>query len=253
MKDPTTNRLLDTLSVPDRTQLLAMTDEVLLPIRTSLYQAGIRPKHAYFITDGIASIVMNASGGQIAEVGIIGREGLAGAVHLLGPSAIHTECFMQIAGTARRVLFSDLEVLFRNSVPMRSRVLEFLQMSYINSTQLSACNALHTVDQRLARWLLIVQDRLQRLEFSLTHEFLAEMLVVQRPTLSIAAATLQRNGVIHYRHGRLTILKRENLIETACECYEISRSLLKHLYGSYAGMTLRGQGGNASTADFDAS
>jgi CRP-like cAMP-binding protein len=139
---------------------------------------------------------------------------------------------MQVAGSGRRLLLTDLEVLFKDSEPLRTMVLAFVQMLTLNTQKLAACNALHTVEQRLARWLLVVQDRMLSSRYSLTHEFLADMLVVQRPTLSIAAAALQREGVIHYRHGKLTILKRESLESSACECYEISRNLLHHLYGS---------------------
>jgi CRP-like cAMP-binding protein len=137
---------------------------------------------------------------------------------------------MQVAGSGRRLLYTDLEALFEESQPLRTLVLAFVQMLAINAQQLAACNAIHTVDQRLARWLLIVHDRMHTPGYSLTHEFLAEMLVVQRPTLSIAAAALQREGVIHYRHGHLTILKRAILESSACECYGISRNLLQHLY-----------------------
>jgi CRP-like cAMP-binding protein len=248
-----TNLLLDTLSSVDQLRILATTDSVLLPVRAMLYQPGIRPRYAYFLTDGIASVVMNATGGQIAEVGIIGREGVAGALHLLGPLPVPTECFMQIAGSARRLLLTDLEVLFMNSGPVRARVLEFIQMASINTAQLAACNALHSLDQRLARWLLVVQDRMQGPTYLLTHEFLAEMLVVQRPTLSIAAASLQREGIIHYRHGHLKILKREKLECSACECYDISRNLLQHLYSTYESNVLRPNGRKRAAVDLSAS
>jgi CRP-like cAMP-binding protein len=225
-----TNLLLETLPSADHVRMLAIMESVSLPVHSMLYEAGVRPKYAYFLTDGIASVVINAAGGQIAEVAIIGREGLSGATHLLGPLPIPAECFMQIAGSARRLLLSDLETLFRNSPPMRTRVLEFVQMIGVNTSQLAACNALHSLDQRLARWLLVVQDRMGSPSYLLTHEFLAEMLVVQRPTLSIAAASLQRDGIIQYRHGNLRILDRDTLERCACECYHISRDLLQRLY-----------------------
>jgi CRP-like cAMP-binding protein len=248
-----TNLLLDTLSLADQGRLLATTEPVLLPIRAMLYQPGIRPRYAYFITDGIASVVLNGAGGQIAEVGIIGREGVSGAIHLLGSLPVPTECFMQIAGSARRLLLTDLEVLFKNSAPMRARVLEFVQMVAINTSQLAACNALHSLDQRRARWLLVVQDRMQGSGYSLTHEFLAEMLVVQRPTLSIAAASLQRHGIIQYRHGHLKILNRERPESGACECYDISRNLLQHLYPSLDRDVSRPNGRKLAAVDLTAS
>lgn len=230
MAPHTTNLLLEALPASELSRMLAITEAVMLPVRAMLYEPGIRPKYAYFLTDGIASVVMNAAGGQVAEVGVIGREGLSAAIHLLGPLAIPTECFMQIAGSGRRLLLSDLEAHFKSSIHMHARVLEFVQMIELNTSQLAACNALHSLEQRLARWLLVVQDRMQASSYLLTHEFLAEMLVVQRPTLSIAAAALQREGIIHYRHGHLTILKRQSLEGSACECYGITHQLLEHLY-----------------------
>ena len=225
-----TNRLLEALPAKDLNEVLASSEAVLLPVRSLLYESDIRPKYAYFITDGIASIVMNTARGQVAEVGIIGREGFTGAVHLLGSHSVPTECFMQIAGSARRIPMHQLENFFQHSASMHTHVLEFNQTILINSRQLAACNALHSIEQRLARWLLIVQDRMQSEGYALTHEFLAEMLVVQRPTLSIVAAALQREGIIHYRHGQLQILQRDRLEQTACECYAVARNLLQTMY-----------------------
>ncbi len=224
------NQLLEALPASELAEMLASTEFVALPVRFNLYESGLRPKYAYFITDGIASVVTNTARGQIAEVGIIGREGLTGAVHILGHHPVPTECFMQIAGTGRRLLLSDLEDIFRSSPSMNANVLEFVQSIAIVTAQLAACNALHTIEQRLARWLLVVQDRMQGDGYALTHEFLAEMLVVQRPTLSIVAAAFQRDGIIHYRHGHLNILKRDRLETVACECYAIARDVFKTMY-----------------------
>jgi CRP-like cAMP-binding protein len=225
-----TNLLLDSLPEEELASLMACTEAVSLANRESLYEAGVRPKYAYFMTNGIASIVSNLSDGSTAEVGIIGREGLVGALHLLGHLDVPMQCFMQIAGSARRLPFAALEKLFISSAPMHACVLEFIQMGYLNASQLAACNALHTVEQRLARWLLVVQDRMQSDTYALTHEFLADMLVAHRPTVSVAAAALQKSGLISYRHGKVHILEREKLQSVACECYAISQKLLRHLY-----------------------
>jgi CRP-like cAMP-binding protein len=221
---------LNSLIPEDLALVLAASETIALPLRINLYQAGVRPKYAYWLTKGIASLVFNAAGGEIAEVGIIGREGVVGAMHLLGNLPLPNECFMQISGTAHRMLFSDLERCFSESTTMHARLLEFAQFNYLNASVLAACNALHTVEQRLSRWLLVVQDRVQSEGYALTHEFLAEMLVVQRPTLSVVAAALQREGIIHYRHGQLKILLREKLEDRACECYAVARDLFDRLY-----------------------
>jgi CRP-like cAMP-binding protein len=232
------NLLLNSLLPEDLAFILAASETIALPLRINLYKASVRPKYVYWLTRGIASLVFNANGGETAEVGIIGREGVVGAMHLLGNLPLPNECFMQISGDGRRMLFSDLERCFSESPTMHTRLLEFVQFNYLNTSVLAACNALHTVEQRLARWLLVIQDRMQAEGYALTHEFLAEMLVVQRPTLSVVAAALQREGIIHYRHGQLKILLREKLEERACECYAIARDLLNRLYSSSGSRTL---------------
>jgi CRP-like cAMP-binding protein len=137
---------------------------------------------------------------------------------------------MQIAGYGRRVAFRVLEHLFRELPSLRSRILENAQYSLINARQLAACNALHSVSQRLARWLLMVQDRMQSDEFALTHEVLAVMLSAHRPTISIVAAALQREGIITYRHGHVRILQRDRLESASCDCHSTSHDLLSMLY-----------------------
>ena len=225
-----TNLLLESLPKEELLQLMACTEEVVLAHREHLYEANTRPRYAHFMTNGVASVVANLSDGTTAEVGIVGREGLVGALHLLGDLEVPLSCFVQVAGSARRLPFAVLEKIFLSSIPMHASILEFVQMGYLNAQQLSACNALHAVEQRLARWLLMVQERMQSNSYHLTHEFLADMLVAHRPTVSIAAAALQKKGLISYRHGKVQILDREKLEAAACECYGISSRLLRHLY-----------------------
>jgi CRP-like cAMP-binding protein len=225
-----TNQLIETLPKEELAQVMACTEAVVLANREPLYEAGIRPKYAYFMTNGIASIVSNLSDGTTAEVGIIGREGLVGAMHLMGRLEIPMQCFMQVAGSARRLPLVELEKIFLSSPLIHTRVLAFVQLDKINAAQLAACNALHSIEQRLARWLLMVQDRMQSDSYSLTHEFLADMLVAHRPTVSVAAAALQRDGLISYRHGKIHIQNREGLQAVACECYAVTQKLLRHLY-----------------------
>ena len=225
-----TNRLLDTLPPSELTHLLAASEPIALPVRTILYEPGIRPKYAYFLTDGIASIVRNTANGAVVEVGIVGREGLVGAVHLLGSLELPTQCFMQIAGSGRRILLSDLERMFVAPSSLHTNISEFIQFRMINACQLAACNASHPIEQRLARWLLNVRDRMQTVQFPLTHEFLAEMLSVQRPTLSIVAKHFQVAGIVAYRHGQLQILQPDKLEGIACECYGISHHLFVNFY-----------------------
>ena len=226
----TTNLLFESLPSVDLSDMLAATEAVLLPVRTILYEPSVPPRYAYFLTDGIASIVTNTTSGQVIEVGIVGREGLSGALHLMGNLNIPTQCFMQITGSGRRMLLSDLKETFASSESMRNRILEFNQFTTINAQQLSTCNAIHTIEQRLARWLLNIQDRMPSEHFSLTQQFLSEMLAVHRPTISVVAGQLQQQGIITYKYGLVQILQSEKLAAIACECHGVSFALLQALY-----------------------
>ena len=227
---PVANRLLESLPPNELAHLVAISEPIALPVRTILYEPGIRPKYAYFLTDGIASVVRNTANGAVVEVGIVGREGLIGAIHLLGSLELPTQCFMQLAGSGRRILLTDLERMFAAPSSLHTYISEFIQFRMINACQLAACNANHPIEQRLARWLLNVRDRMQTEQFALTHEFLAEMLSVQRPTLSIVAKHFQVAGIVAYHHGQLQILLPEMLESLACECYSISHDLFTDLY-----------------------
>ena len=227
---PRTNRLLDALPAAEAAYVLASSELIALPVRSILYESGVRPKYAYFLTDGIASVVRNTEAGAVIDVGIIGQEGLVGAIHLLGPLELPTQCFMQIAGSGRRMLLTELERLFSAPSAIHDRISEFIQFRMINASQLVACSASHSVEKRFARWLLDIQDRVHEGRFALTHEFIAEMLAVQRPTLSMIAKRFQAAEMIAYRHGHIRILDGAGLESIACECYGITHSLLTRLY-----------------------
>jgi CRP-like cAMP-binding protein len=153
------------------------------------------------------------------------REGLAECMHLGGSESVPTRCFMQIAGTALRMSFVDLERDFESLQPLRQQIMHSIQAQTLILSQLVACNRLHEVEARLARWLLMLQDRVQNDEFHITQEFLAEMLGSRRTTVTMAAGALQRIGLIEYTRGRVHILDRERLESAACECYPVIKKL----------------------------
>lgn len=215
------NGLLDSLALPLRDELLARMERVSLPVARSLYRAKENPKYAHFLTSGMASIVTAMRDGHVLEVGLIGAEGLVEAFHLLGPTGVSTEGLMQIEGTALRIPFSDLKNAFLSSAPLRSLVLQQVQRQSSIVSQLAACNYFHQVEERLARWLLMIQDLLHKDSFFLTQEFLAEMIGVRRPTVTSAAVKLQRLGFIEYGRGHIHILNRKGLQSIACECYAV--------------------------------
>jgi CRP-like cAMP-binding protein len=195
----------------------------------SLY-ARETPVHAFFMTSGMASVVTSMEDGGIAEVGVIGLEGLVGGFHLLGPSKNSTNCFIQLQGTALRITLRDLKNAFRDSEDIRDRVLEFVQFNSLTVSQIAGCNRLHEAEERLARWLLMAQDRTQSDDMYFTQEFLAMMVGARRTTVTLIAGALQRADLIEYSRGRVKILDRERLETAACDCYRICRDLFTNLY-----------------------
>jgi CRP-like cAMP-binding protein len=201
-----------------------------LPMRTSLYKPEQPPAYAYFMTSGLASIVTLMADGAIAEVEVVGHEGLVGGLHLLGSAHVSTSSFMQIEGTGLRIEFPRLQELFRNNAEIRGRILEFVQEQTLCISQIAGCNRLHSAEQRLALWLLMASDRTSSEVLQITQEFLSEMIGTRRTTVTAIATTLQRNGLIEYQRGRIRLVDRANLETTACYCYQVIRNLTKGLY-----------------------
>lgn len=199
-------------------------------MRTALYEPEQDPQHAFFITSGIASVVTPMLDGGTAEVEIIGHEGLVGSFHLLGSASVPTSCFIQMSGTGLRMELSELRKAFHTSGEIRSRILELVQLQALTVSQMAGCNRLHEAEARLARWLLMAQDRTQSDVLHLTQQFLAEMLGTQRTTVTTTAGALQRSGFIQYRQGVVRIIDREGLEAAACDCYRIAKQLYSSLY-----------------------
>jgi CRP-like cAMP-binding protein len=198
---------------------------VSLPVGTSLFEPHEIPRFAHFLTSGIASVVTSMKDGGTVETGMWARDGLVECMHLGGGDRVPSRCFMQIAGTALRMPFADMERDFENLQPLRERIQRSVWTQALILGQLVACNRLHEVEERLARWLLILEDRIQEDVLPITQEFLAEMLGSRRTTVTMAAGALQSNGLIEYHRGRVHIIDRERLESVACECYPVIRRL----------------------------
>ena len=224
------NRLLLSLSQELQKSLENKVESVPLPVGTSLFEPGQHPKHAFLITSGIASVVTDMQNGSVVEVGLFGNEAVPGVSRLLGDQHGPTRCFMQVSGTGLRMKYEALRQLFDDVPELHARVLQFIQYDLLILQQLSACNRLHEVEQRLARWLLMVSDRLDSDEVPLTQEFLAAMLGTRRSTVTLTAGVLQRAGLIEYHRGFVRIRDRQRLEKTACECYPVVRGLYHDLY-----------------------
>jgi CRP-like cAMP-binding protein len=193
-----------------------------LPVRHQIYRADERIKDVFFPIDCVLSIVTRMEDGNQIEVGTIGREGTSAIPLLLGAMTSANESYCQVPGRAIRIgaaLFGSLQTNKRFR-PLLDRYVQ----AYVNMLgQLAACNRLHSVYERCARWLLMTQDRVDSHQIPLTHEYLAMMLGTQRSGVTIAAGTLQKAGFIKYGHGTITILDRSGLEGSSCECYGVAR------------------------------
>ncbi len=201
-----------------------------MPLRRSLFAPGEMPRYAHFMTSGIASILTEMSKGEGVEVGAVSTDGIPEALHMLGPQFGETRCFMQVEGTALRGSFKRVQQEFLQNERIRELILRYVQYEALTTAQIAACNRLHTVEERLARWLLMVSVRIHSADLHLTQEFLSAMLGARRSTVTLAAGTLQRVGLIEYRRGHIRILDREGLEDAACECFAVTQRLLQNLY-----------------------
>jgi CRP-like cAMP-binding protein len=233
---------LKSLSDDNQKSLLSLSVYIPLPVGTVLYEAQETPSYAYFITSGMASVVTAMADGATAEVGVVGREGVIGSLQIMGPALAPTRCFMQLDGSGFRMPLSGLRTAFGASEEIRGRILEFLQEQTMCLSQIAGCHRLHEAGQRLARWLLMVQDCTQSDLLSLTQEFLGMMLGSRRTTVSAAAGELQGAGLIEYQRGRIKILDRPRLEAAACDCYPIAKVLYAGLYSQPSRSAIKSRG-----------
>jgi CRP-like cAMP-binding protein len=224
------NRLLASLSSANQENLLLNANEIALPLRSVQYREYATPKYAYFPVSAVLSVVVLTASGQSAEVGLIGREGVVGAHHLIGPMKIPMRCFTQIEGTCLRIPYSDLQKAYQTVPEIRWRILEFIQGDLLAISQTAGCNRMHDVEPRLARWLLMVAARHGSNELRLTQETIAEMIGVRRTTITMVAGKLRQRGLIDYSRGHVQIHNRSELEKAACDCYWITNQIFNDLY-----------------------
>ncbi|MGD0473940.1 MAG: Crp/Fnr family transcriptional regulator [Candidatus Velthaea sp.] len=192
---------------------------------------GMPLKHVMFPINSIISAVTRMQDGTDVEVTIIGREGLYGFQLALGHDTSATAAMVQIPGSMLRITGDDFRTCLRADPQLSQRVLNYAMVNLETIAQFSGCNRLHPINERLARWLLMAHDRVVGDELMLTHDFLATMLGVRRPAVSLAAAALDQAGVIQYRYGRISIINRGGLELAACECYLVANNAIECLLG----------------------
>jgi CRP-like cAMP-binding protein len=220
----TGNRLLDHLPEDDFNRLLPSWETLPLPTGHELFKQNGSISHVYFPTGGVCSVVNVTDDGKVVEAETVGNEGMIGIPVLLGLDFSPIRAISQVSGEALRMPTQSFQ---RAIVPGGSLDLllrRYVAFSMRHAHQTVACNALHSLEERMCRWLLMTHDRVGKDEFVLTQEFLAEMLGVRRQSLSIVAGTLQNAGFISYRRGNMRILNREGLEAASCECYETTKS-----------------------------
>lgn len=211
------------LSLPSKeySLLRAHLEPAALPQYLILEEAGAKIGYAYFLNDGMVSLVALSRDGRSVEVGIVGREGMIGMSLIAGLRQGTFRSIVQMEGTGVRVRAEVFQDLLISAPVLRSELSRFALVHGMQSAQLAACNRLHEVEQRLARWLLMCQDRFDNQLLPLTHEFLAQMLGTGRPSVTLAAGALESAGLIENLRGTVKILNRKNLEEAACECYGV--------------------------------
>lgn len=196
-------------------------EAVVLPQYQILFEPAEKIDFAYFLNEGMTSLVVIVSDGRSVEVGIVGKEGMVGTPLVAGLRAGPCRAIMQIAGSGVRIRSEVLQDTLLAAPELRLSLNRYALRQGLEVAQIAACNRLHEIEQRLARWLLMCQDRVDSAFLPLTHEFLAEMLGTARPTVTLASRILQRAGLIQNMRGIVKILNRKQLESAACECYGI--------------------------------
>ena len=225
------NHLIELLPRKDRLRLLALCEPVQLVLSAVLQEPGQPTRHAYFPTDGFISMVAAIEGHPGVEVGMVGREGMLGTNLTLGVGTANLRALVQGAGGSWRIGAASLKRELVRSPALRAVLHRYLHALMAQFATSAACLRFHQIGPRLARWLLMSQDRAHTDTFRVTQEFLAYMLGVRRVGITGAAGALQRGGLIEYHRGNFTVLDRAGLEAAACGCYAADRRTYSEVLG----------------------
>jgi CRP-like cAMP-binding protein len=215
------NKILLSISDSDYSSLRPHLEYVSLPNHLVLHEAGGKLEFAYFPNRGLISLVVVMKDGKTAEAGIVGNEGFTGTLAAVGLSRSPLQAVVQITGDGFRVGVGALQNTLESAPHLQVMLSRYGAIRGMQVAQTAACNRLHGIEQRLARWLLMTQDRVDSGSLPITHDFLATMLGTDRPTVTLAAGVLQRKEVIEYTRGAVKIVNRKKLEDSACECYGV--------------------------------
>jgi len=217
------NRILRGLPGSEYEAMQPHLELVRLPMGRIVQESGEEMDHVYFPNHGVLSMITVLENGDLVEIATVGNEGMADLSVFLGLKVSHSRLLVQIPGDAQRMERRAFLDFVSRSERLRTLLGRFTVAMFTLVSQSAACNRLHTIEERAARWLLMTHDRVDSDTFPITHDFLASMLGVRRPSVTLAAGILQKAGFISYRRGRMTILDRAGLEGSACECYAIAR------------------------------
>lgn len=216
------NLLLQHLEYTSK-NLFSQMELVSLPSGKILQEPGISPRHIYFPTTCVCSLLCGMKNGSMAEVAVIGNEGLVGITNIVGGDISPIQAIVQSSGYAYRLRAVALRQEFQSNPELQALLMKYMHLLISHMAQTAVCNRHHTLDQQLCRWFLNCLDRLPTNELVITQEFIAHMLGVRREGVTASACKLQKAGIIKYRRGRISIVDRSALEANACECYELVR------------------------------
>ncbi|MCC5601535.1 Crp/Fnr family transcriptional regulator [Nostoc favosum] len=223
------NQLLAALPSKEYSRLVAYMEVVPLELKQNLYLRNQPIEYVYFLNYGVASMLTVLTDGSAIEVATVGNEGMVGLPVFLGADRIPGECFIQVPGYGLRMRVDTFKTHVTASSPLHDLLQRYTQALFNQIAQSAACNRLHSIEERLCRWLLMTADRVETGTFPLTQEFLSKMLGVNRSSVSLSASILQKAGLIEYIRGQMTILDRSGLEATTCECYQVVKAEFERL------------------------
>jgi CRP-like cAMP-binding protein len=221
---PVANSLLAALPPKDYRRLRARVVPVTLTFGEVLYEPGKPIRHVYFPSDSLVSLLTKIDGHMALEIGLVGREGMLGIPVALGMKDSPVRALVQGTGSAWRMTSAHFRSEFSRSAPLRKETHRYIHERIVQITQTAACNRFHAIEARLARWLLMTRDRMRSDDFRLTQELLGNMLGVLRVAVTNAAGALQRQKLIRYSRGNISILDRNGLEAVACHCYQVIKN-----------------------------
>ncbi|HEX2148731.1 MAG TPA: Crp/Fnr family transcriptional regulator [Actinomycetota bacterium] len=225
------NHLLASLPEEELQTLLAESRLDHLPVGKVLFEPNEVVQRVYFPVSGVISMVTTMMDGSVIELATIGREGICGMPMTVGPGGVaHVRTMSQVVGDSISIRAEIFRQELRKGGRLASVADQYAQALFMLTGQNAACNRLHTIDQRCARWLLMTHDRVGADQFGLTQEFLSQMLGSRRVSVTLAASSLQELGAITYQRGLITVVDRSKLEDRSCECYDVITNVFKGLY-----------------------